>query len=230
MPRYALYFSPEPDDPWSLAGDHWLGRDVAKKQVLPQPVIAGLTQAQLHGLTINARRYGFHATLKAPFHLTDACDIAQLDSALARFCTAQAGFTIPLPRVQWMGNFLALLPYAACPEINTLALHCMRHFARFSAPLSASELARRNTPALSPRQQELLLQWGYPYTEEEFRFHMTLSDAQNDLGSALSTLLHDAATRHFSIAEPLRVSSIALFRETAPGDDFELLNHYRFGS
>jgi ribose 1,5-bisphosphokinase len=229
MPRYALYFAPQPENPWWQAGCRWLGRDPFSMRTLAQVWPSHLSGEQMHQLTVDARRYGFHATLKAPFYLADGCNIAQLDAALNSFCAGQSAFTLPAPQVQWMGNFLALRPDAQSPAIDALALRCVKHFSSFSAPLSAKEITRRHKPSLSPRQQELLQRWGYPYTEEEFRFHMTLSDAQKDVDSTTSTQLYDAAVVHFTIAEPLSVASIALFHEAAQGDDFQLLRHYRLG-
>jgi putative phosphonate metabolism protein len=229
MSRYALYFAPEPDSPWWLAGCQWLGRDAAAMRPLVQPSVPGISGAQMHALTMHARRYGFHATLKAPFHLAENCTVAQLDSALAAFCNGQAVFVLPSPQVQWMEGFLALRPQAACPDIGALARCCIRQFSQFGAPLSAAEITRRNKSTLSPRQQELLQRWGYPYTEEEFRFHLTLSDAQTDMGSTTSIRLHDAAQQHFNISATLRVTGIALFHEAAAGEDFKLLRRYRFG-
>lgn len=78
MERYALYFAAAPDSPWWQAGCSWLGRDAAAMQTLQQPAIPAVAPELQQALTRNARRYGFHATLKAPFHLApgrtlDAC-------------------------------------------------------------------------------------------------------------------------------------------------------------
>ena len=59
--RVAVYYAPEADDPLWRAGCEWLGRDPERGTALAQPVVAGL-----HENTEDPRRYGFHATLKAP--------------------------------------------------------------------------------------------------------------------------------------------------------------------
>ena len=230
MSRYALYFAPEPNSLWWRVGCQWLGRDASTMSELTQPAISGMTNVQMHTLTADARRYGFHATLKAPFRLAQAYDIQQLDAALSSFCEQQESFILPTPQVQWMGNFLALRPGTECAEINALATACVRHFHHFSAALTTSEITRRAKQTLSQRQRDLLLRWGYPYTEEEFRFHLTLSDTQKDLHSATSTQLRDAAVQYFSINEVLKISSIALFHEERMRADFKLLKHYNFKS
>ena len=52
-----------------LAGRHWLGRCAALLQPLQQLAIDGVAPDALHRLTAAPRRYGWHATLKAPFAL-----------------------------------------------------------------------------------------------------------------------------------------------------------------
>ncbi|MBI3284111.1 MAG: DUF1045 domain-containing protein [Burkholderiales bacterium] len=224
-PRYALYFAPETGSAWWIAGCRWLGRDPATMQTLAQPALSGITPAVQQALTRQARRYGFHATLKAPFRLAPGCSAAGLEQALAAFCARQSPLSVPAPQVQWMGRFLALRPGADSAELDALAQACVSAFDRFRAPPGAAEPARRRQAALSPRQQQLLQRWGYPYTEEEFRFHLTLSDPIPEHCAAWQA----AASMHFQSAPALSVSAIALFCEAAPGADFQLLRQFRFG-
>jgi hypothetical protein len=53
------------------------------------------------------RRYGFHATLKAPFHLSSACTEMQLIGALQNF--AASGHVIPViaPVIRMLSGFAA---------------------------------------------------------------------------------------------------------------------------
>ncbi|MFZ6733132.1 DUF1045 domain-containing protein [Undibacterium sp. Ji42W] len=225
MTRYALYFAPE--GIWWQQGSNWLGRDAASGQLLPQPAIAGLDAGLQQQLTRDARRYGFHATLKAPFRLADGLTETDLRQALQEFCAHRNNIQIHAPQVQWMGKFLALLPSAVQAVLNEFAFNCVRQFDHFRAAMSEAELMRRQKVPLSLRQNELLLEWGYPYTAEEFRFHMTLTD-RLDAG-AVADSLHDAAVRHFNLSEPLIIDGITLFMEAEPGADFELLARYPFG-
>lgn len=54
-------------------------------------------------------------------------------------------------------------------------LGALRALDRFRAPVSGAERARRRNAGLSPPQEALLAQEGYPKVMEEFRFHMTLT-------------------------------------------------------
>ena len=74
--RYAAYFAPAIGSAWWEAGSHWLGRCAARGQPLPQPAIDGMPPARQQALTAAPRRYGWHATLKAPFALPSHLDAA----------------------------------------------------------------------------------------------------------------------------------------------------------
>lgn len=226
MTRYALYFAPECTSPWWQAGCRWLGRDPEHGGTPGQPALAGMAPAQLHALTRAARRYGFHATLKAPFRLAAAVSTAQLDAALAEFCRTRRPLQLAPLQVAWMDGFLCLRPPHPVAALDALAQDCVRGFEPLRAPLTPDELARRRPHLLSPRQQVLLQRWGYPYTEEEFRFHLTLSDVVHD--AADMQVLQRGAERHFDISAPLEVAGLALFCQDGPGADFRLLRRYPF--
>jgi len=68
-----------------------------------------------------------------------------------------------------------------------------------------------------------MLEWGYPYVMEEFRFHLTLSGrlAQADRASWMNT----ARTHLPPLAERYELGSIALCGERLDGR-FELIQRY----
>ena len=100
----------------------------------------------------------------------------------------------------------------------------LRHF-RFSAefcvcavdtfrtPANEAELQRRRAANLTPRQEFLLMRWGYPYVLDEFRFHMTLT--RRLLPDEKPALLA-AANEHFAavLGQPLDVDALTVFAET----------------
>ncbi|MFZ6864316.1 DUF1045 domain-containing protein [Undibacterium sp. Ji67W] len=227
MSRYALYFAPEQNSKWWQAGCQWLGRDPAKTERMEQIRIPKVLPNVLQHLTTDARRYGFHATLKAPFRLAPGHHVKDLERTLEAFCRQQQAIEIPCPQLEWMGNFLAIRPIGDTSLLNQLAMQCVSQFDHLRAALKPGELARRQQQQLSARQLRLLQHWGYPYTAEEYRFHMTLTDSLDNTDSAEAILR--AAQSHFDIGEPLVIRSIALFHETNPGEDFRLLKRYPFG-
>src|SRR5262245_64223006 len=82
-PRYAIFFVPPADDVLYGFGSGVLGYNsyTGEAQSRPEELDAGAWDQ----LTAEPRRYGFHATLKAPFHLLPNCTEAQLASAVRSF-------------------------------------------------------------------------------------------------------------------------------------------------
>ncbi|WP_394778235.1 DUF1045 domain-containing protein, partial [Undibacterium sp.] len=229
MTRYALYYAPDQNSAWWTAGCRWLGRDPVTGQDLLQPPVEGMPPLVLQKLTADARRYGFHATLKAPFRLAEGFLEKHLLDTLAAFCAVQTRITIQQPSVLPMGDFLALRTAEESRDIHALAMRCVSYFDFLRAPPSDAELHKRRSGQLSQRQEQLLQRWGYPYTEEEYRFHMTLTDKLSAVDADVSYRLRRAAESFFHIDAPLLINGIALFREDAPGAPFALLRRFDFG-
>src|SRR5690606_24575986 len=76
--RYAIYFTPERDHPLTRKAAQWLGRDAFGGETLPPSSAAPLSAAEVAFQTAAARRYGFHATLKAPFRLAEGTSESEL--------------------------------------------------------------------------------------------------------------------------------------------------------
>ena len=121
------------------------------------------------------RLYGFHGTLKAPIALAEDVSEGDFLEAVGRFAATQRGFAVPALELGELSGFLALVPAERCVELQDLADRCVVEFDDFRRPADEAELARRRAPGLSPRQDELLVRWGYPYVLEEWRFHLTLT-------------------------------------------------------
>ena len=171
--RYALFFTPAPGSALQRFGERWLERepkDAAEllDGVVPPEDVARLTEAP--------RRYGFHATLKAPFELVPEASQAALEDALGVLGSEVTAIQGPPLRLSTLGPFAAFRPAEAWPDINRLAALIVERFDCFRAPLTAADRARRGTADLTDTQAALLERWGYPYVFDEYRFHITLSD------------------------------------------------------
>jgi ribose 1,5-bisphosphokinase len=235
MTRYALYFAPEPHTPWWRAGCHWLGRDPASDAdatlACAQPDIPGLPRLLLAKLTSDARRYGFHATLKAPFRLQGGFTEAHLVEMAEAFCDAQKPLFVPDVEVGRIGKALALRATGDTRQIDDLALRCLQYFDLLRAAPTAAEQHKYRARGLSAREEELLQRWGYPYAEEHFRFHMSLSDSLVELDDASIDALCEAATAHFAHArasEPLAIEGLSIFREIERGTPFQVWKRFAF--
>lgn len=151
--RFAVYYAPAPGSGLDRFGSAWLGRDARTGEVLEQPAIEGLTPERQRVITEDARRYGFHATLKPPFALAPGRSSAELRDALAAFAAARAPFAIPPLTLAAIGGFLALVPSARSEPLQSLADAAVRELDGFRAPPTADELARRRKARLTPGQE-----------------------------------------------------------------------------
>jgi Protein of unknown function (DUF1045) len=200
--------------------DSWLGRRV--DGLTPNPDLpTGWTRQSIDDITVDARRYGFHGTLKAPFRLAEGHTLEGLEAAVERFAAKRSAVAIPQLALTRMGSFFALTPGAEAPELHALAEALVETFDGFRAPATEAEIARRNPAALSPRHRELLETWGYPYVFDEFRFHLTVTDRipedrQPEVNDTLATWFAD------SIGASIPVDTVALLTEPEPGAPFRL--------
>lgn len=228
--RYAIYFAPLPDSPWWQAGSAWLGRCAARQAPLPQPVIAGVSSTELLALTATPRRYGWHATLKAPFALCSGASVQTLREALQSLAQEFAGFDMPSLQATCLDDFLALVPQGDCDALHAVAKACVTQLHPLAAPLSPAELQRRRQAGLSPAQDALLTRWGYPHVMEFFRFHCSLTGSLQGVKAQQLHALQQAAQAWFGALPRCRFESLALFAEPAPGADMVLVEHVRLRS
>lgn len=223
--RYAIYWAPPPLAPLAAIGEAWLGRSAARNERLTRPTLPGLDPAVLDAATSEPRRYGLHATLKAPFRLAAGRSAAELEAAMADFARRTPAVTAPAPRLKRIGRFIALVPGVPDAALDALAARCVERFDAFRAAPDAAELGRRLAAPLTPAQRAHVARWGYPYVMEEFRFHVTLTGAIED---ALAERLEPALAELFTpvMAAPLEIAEIALFTEPAPGASFRLVRRF----
>ncbi len=213
--RYALYHAPPTGSALARLGAEWLGRDAAGGE--GAQVAAALPGTRgLARLTAAPRRYGLHATLKPPMRLAEGQDEPALLAAVQDWAARRAVVEIGPLVIATLGPFLALVPERKPQALSDLAADLVRAFDRFRAAPSAEELARRRAQGLSPRQEALLAQWGYPHVMEEFRFHITLTDRLEPQELAP---VRAAAEAQFApvIGVPARIEDIAVFGEDRAG-------------
>ena len=82
--RYAIYYAPDPASALWLFGSSVLGYDARTGRNVPLLAPAGISLADWEMATTDPRRYGFHATLKAPFRLALGMSEAALLDAVER--------------------------------------------------------------------------------------------------------------------------------------------------
>jgi len=223
--RFAIYYAPGAAEPlWRKAAE-WLGRDPLTGESIDGP-LAGTTRDALFDRSVSARRYGFHATIKAPMMLAEGRSRGELEDALSAFAAEAEPAAIGRLKLSLIDGFLALVPAQQTAELTDFAGDVVEAFEPFRAQLSAAERERRLKGGhLSARQVELMDRFGYPYVFEQFRLHMTLTDRLPEHEREAYTR---AATAHFgALAEAeTTLDRLVLFHEPEPGAPFVRLGDF----
>ncbi|PSO20916.1 DUF1045 domain-containing protein [Bradyrhizobium sp. MOS003] len=225
FPRYAIYFAAGSDAALSRFGAELLGYDVYTGNELPFPHDALHVAPDWRDISADPRKYGFHATLKAPMALASGRTEAELMAACAVFAGKARPLPVIRPVVDSISGFIAVIPAEPVDALQRLAADCVRDFDSFRAALSAEDRARRRPEKLSERQRDYLDRWGYPYVMEEFRFHMTLTgrlEAERR-GPILEMLRARFATLGIGT---LTIDRIALFRQDDASARFHIVDEW----
>src|ERR1700754_4015741 len=109
-PRYAVYFIPAADSQLYRFGRAVLQYDASSGQAVRLPAELESQAEEWREATEEPRRYGFHATLKAPFHLAPSCSEAQLISAFQSFAAIGRTIATIQPVVTMLSGFTAIVP------------------------------------------------------------------------------------------------------------------------
>jgi putative phosphonate metabolism protein len=221
--RFAIYFAPDPASALWRFGSSCMSYDASLALGCDPLIPTFWSEDEWWDRTEEPRRYGFHATLKAPFHLREDVREEELFEAFDEFASVQKPFVIDGLRVACLGTFVALVPVGDVGKLNRLAADSVRAFDKFRAPLSPEDFARRLSGQLTPRQKQYVEEWGYPYVLEEFRFHMTLTGplasdeclkAERELKSLFAASVGPG---------PVAIDSIALFRQDRRDGRFRII-------
>lgn len=239
--RYAIYYAPHSKSAWWRFGCAWLGRDPLTNATVARDVPPALAAHAIDvdyqtRITAAPRRYGFHATLKAPFRLRAGYTAHDVYFRAGNLSQSLIAAALPPVRLCILDGFVALsfpregMAGAATthlPAVNALAAQCVFAFDNLRAHPDAKEQARRHIASLSPRQANLLAEWGYPYVFQEFRFHMTLT---NHLPPSEQQLIIDALAPAVAElnAQPLRLDALSVYHQKAPDAPFVVMRRYGF--
>ncbi len=216
--RYAVYYCP--DDPVFMdAGATWLGWDLATG--------THLTTIAAQHYTTRPQKYGFHATLKPPFRMASGTSNTALHSALKKLASTASPVVLSGLTISKLGRFFALTAQGDTSKLDAIATLCVTHLDEFRAPLNQAELNKRQKSNLNPAQNDNLVNWGYPYVLDQFRFHMTVTGPLDQTDQAKVQLCLE---QHFEpfLHRPLAINSICLVGEDASGY-FHLVSRFPLG-
>lgn len=224
--RYALYYTPPKGSDLATRGAQWLGWDADAGCAVDQPAIAGLPRA-LADITATPRKYGLHGTLKPPFRLAEGRSFDDFLDAARSVAAALSPVDMGRLEIHALGRFLALIPAEQTHALENVAARAVTALDTFRAPLNDAELAKRRKSPLTPQQEMLLRQWGYPYVLDEFRFHVTFSGqlGQDEI-APIRAALHDWLGN--VIDTPQMMTDLSVFGEDRDGA-FHLITRLPLG-
>lgn len=221
--RYAMYFSPGADSELEKFGQSVLCRSgIRKRQANASSAFPD--QARWLKITEQPAHYGFHATLKAPFELKQSHTVDNLTTAVTAFAMSKSPIELTTLYPRYLGGFMALTLEYELDSLSSFAFNCVKSFESFRKTLSNEDIQRRKLQGLSSRQESLLMEYGYPYVADEFRFHMTLSSKLKE---------HDHDYKTWAISEYNRLISktpvldkIAIFSQADRQTPFALIAEF----
>lgn len=225
FPRYAIYFAAGAGSALSRFGAELLGYDAYTGHEVAFPADAMRIAPDWRDITADPRKYGFHATLKAPMALTPGRTEAEFMAACAGFAGHSRTIPVIRPAVDAISGFIAVIPAEPVDALQQFAADCVREFDSFRAALTAEDRARRKPEKLTERQRDYLDRWGYPYVMEEFRFHMTLTgrlDAERR-GPILEMLRGKFASLRLGA---LAIDRLALFKQDEAKARFRIIGEW----
>ena len=223
--RYALYYLPPAAAALSAFGARWLGWSIEEGRAVE--FLDNLTDDHAV-LTATARKYGFHGTLKPPFSLKNGYNAAQLHHAATELVATLPKFVMPQLELTNLSGFLALRPATESDELSKLAGKLVSGLNYYRAPPSKAEIQRRQSLGLTPRQDALLMQWGYPYVMDEFRFHLTLTQriSNAEVGAIRKCI---QSHLHNQMLSPQTIENIGFVGEKGDGN-FHLIERLSLAS
>ncbi len=117
-------------------GAHLLGYDARTGEELAVPDFAKAIAPDWRDITQDPRKYGFHATLKAPMQLAFGSTEVEVLAACAAFAEKPRRIPVITPVVNAISGFIAVVPSERSSDLEQLAADCVSEFDRFRAPLT----------------------------------------------------------------------------------------------
>ena len=120
VPRYAIYYTPQPGTPLEQFGKAWLSRTNGAAAAA-KITTSRIDPARISAITESSRRYGLHGTLKPPFELNPATTLDALLGAARVFARSVAPVEIPALELAEIGKFIALTPVSQSAALEKLS-------------------------------------------------------------------------------------------------------------
>ena len=180
--RYAIFFAPADHSPLGVYGATVLRRKAHndKEWINPEIPVNFENTPVWRACIERPAHYGFHATIVAPFELSEDHSLEDLLDDLRDFCATQHALSLTNIAPRLTHRYDALVFEQQPDEVKAFAATCTARFEKYRAPLTDADIKRRQKKALTKSQISNLQRHGYPYVFDDFNFHMTLSGTMPD--------------------------------------------------
>lgn len=195
-------------------GSSWLGWDTISGQPASQPEPDSAVNIQK--ITEAPRKYGLHATIKAPFRLANNVTVLELEQQFKILCGSIKPIVFNL-KLSELSGFFALTPTVKNTELRKLHSKVVRELDYFRAQPTKEEIIKRRENQLTSEQDQNLIKWGYPYIFEDFYFHITLTgkipeDFRNKVKGKIENFFQPV------LQQKINLSELALVGEAKDGN------------
>jgi hypothetical protein len=195
-------------------GSSWLGWDTISGQPASQPEAGSAVKIQ--EITDAPRKYGLHATIKAPFRLANNVTVLELEQQFKILCGSIKPIVFNL-KLSELSGFFALTPTVKNTELRKLHSKVVRELDYFRAQPTKEEIIKRRENQLTSEQDQNLIKWGYPYIFEDFYFHITLTgkipeDFRNKVKDEIENFFQPV------LQQKINLSELALVGEAKDGN------------
>ena len=185
--RVAIYFLPKKNSSLENFGKNLLGRDINKKRKISLTrrqkyfINRGFTYFdELKDYCEQPAKYGFHATLKAPFRLKRNVKTKNFYDVISHIAAQHSRFKIKGLKIVYSKKFTFITSRKPNKLLINLENDLVKHLDTFRAELNKTEIKKRIPDSLTFKQNKYLKEWGYPFVFDQFKFHMTLMNQNNN--------------------------------------------------
>ena len=185
--RVAIYFLPKKNSSLENFGKNLLGRDINKKKKISLTrrqkyfINRGFTYFdELKDYCEQPAKYGFHATLKAPFRLKRNVKTKNFYDVISHIAAQHSRFKIKGLKIVYSKKFTLITSRKPNKLLINLENDLVKHLDTFRAELNKTEIKKRIPDSLTFKQNKYLKEWGYPFVLDQYKFHMTLMNQNNN--------------------------------------------------
>ena len=183
----AIYFLTKKNSSLENFGKNLLGRDINKKKKISLTrrqkyfINRGFTYFdELKDYCEQPAKYGFHATLKAPFRLKRNVKTKDFYDVISHTAAQHSRFKIKGLKIVYSKKFTFITSRKPNKLLINLENDLVKHLDTFRAELNKTEIKKRIPDSLTFKQNKYLKEWGYPFVFDQFKFHMTLMNQNNN--------------------------------------------------